>query len=366
MSRPRQISARLRLILLVGLCAVPSCFEGFAVAWGEFHGKTGMALRDGLDFWAGGFLALHQHLLLLFDHIAYQNFLAGLYGKLPYHFWSYPPNYLLLTTAFDWLAPWHAVLAFDLVSLLLLVAILRLAGKSWWLIAAVVAAPASLENFLEGQNGALMAALIAGGVLLTATRPRLAGGLIGLASIKPQLGLALPLYLLRRHPAAFAYAALAAIGLAAASLYSFGAATWQNFIHVTGPAMTNVLLTGQPPTFAAGLVSIFATFRFLGVPAAIAIQGAATIAVIVIAARAKSPVQVIICTALASPYLHLYDLLGVSIAVALLVQDRLRTGFAPGEAILFFLVWFAPGLLPWMPAYAHATPLLLILLLASA
>ena len=48
------------------------------------------------------------------------------------------------------------------------------------------------------------------------------------------------------------------------------------------------------------------------------------------------------------------------------MQNRLVTGFAPGEPILFFLAWFGPGLLPWSPQFAHATPLILLLLLASA
>ena len=93
------------------------------IIWGEAHGLTGKALRDGLDFWGGGFLALHGHLATLFDVRAYQAFFAGLYGKLPYHLWSYPPNYLLIALPFGWLPPWPAVLSFDLLSLLLLASI---------------------------------------------------------------------------------------------------------------------------------------------------------------------------------------------------------------------------------------------------
>ena len=366
MGQKSQISTRFKLIALAILCAIPSCLEASAVVWGEVHGHTGSALRDGLDFWAGGFLALHGHLAMLFDPLAYQGFLAGLYGKLPYHLWSYPPNYLLLASAFDWLSPWHAVLAFDAVSLLFLAFILRLAGQSWWFISAVVASPASLENMLEHQNAALITALIGGGILLLPRRPRLGGTLIGLATVKPQLGLVLPLFLLRRAPIAAAYAALAAILLAAASLLAFGPAAWTGFIHFTSPAMSNVLLTGQPPDFAGGLVSVFATARPLGVHTALLIQGVVTLAAIALAVTQKSPATVLILAALASPYLHDYDLLGTTLAVGLLLQDRLLTGLAPGESVLFFLAWFGPGLLPWSPQFAHAVPIVLILLLASA
>ena len=366
MSQKSQIHPRSILIFLTVLCAIPSCSEAVAIAWGRFHGYTGKALRDGLDFWAGGFLALHGHVAMLFSPLAYQGFLAGLYGKLPYHLWSYPPNYLLFASAFGWLSPWHAVFAFDACALLTLILILRLAGQSWWLIAAVAASPASLENMLEHQNAALITAFIGGGVLLLPNRPRLGGVLIGLASIKPQLGLVFPLYLFRRASIAAAYATLSAIILAAISLYAFGPAAWAGFWHFTRPAMSNVLLTGQPPEFAGGLVSVFATFRPLGTHPALLIQAAVTCLAILAAIPTRSTPVILILAALASPYLHDYDLLGVALATALLLRDRLATGFTPGEPVLFFLAWFGPGLLPWMPQFAHATPLILILLLASA
>ncbi len=366
MSLLSQISVRVKLTAVVLFCLIPSCFEAFAIAWGEFHGHTGAALRDGLDFWAGGFLATHGQLPMLFNHTAYQEFLIGMYGKLPYHLWSYPPNYLLMASLFDWLSPWHAAILFDVCSLIFLGLTLRFAKLNPWLIAAVLASPATLENALEHQNAALMTALIGGGILLLRARPRVAGILIGLATIKPQLGIVLPLFLLRRAPIAAAYAALAAILLATASLLIFGPLAWSGFLHFTSPAMSNVLLTGKPPEFAGGLISTFATFRFLGVHAALLIQGAVTLACIAVALRLRSTAAILILTALASPYLHDYDLLGAALAVALLTQERLINGFAPFEAVLFFLVWFGPGLLPWMPQFAHAVPVLLVLLLASA
>jgi alpha-1,2-mannosyltransferase len=366
MSLRSQIFTRPKLIALVVLCALPSCAEAYAIAWGQLHGLTGKALRDGLDFWAGGFLALHGDIAMLFDPLAYQSFLAGAYGKLPYHLWSYPPNYLLLAAGFGWLSPWHAVLAFDFCSLLLLAAVLRLSRQSFWLIAAVAASPASLENLLEHQNAALLTALIGGGLLLLRSRPRLGGLLIGLATIKPQLGLILPLFLLRRSPIAFAYAALAALLLAYAALHVFGPAVWTGFLHFTAPVMSNVLLTGQPPDFAGGLISVFALARPLGVHQALLIQGAVTLAAVLAALKIRSPATLLILAALATPYLHDYDLLGVALATALLLQDRLVTGFLPGEPLLYFLAWFGPGLLPWAPQFAHATPILLLLLLASA
>jgi len=367
MAEKSQFTTRLKLALVLAVCTLPSLCETYAIVWGERHGYTGKALRDGLDFWAGGFLLLHHQAPILFDHMAYQAFLQGLYGHLPYHLWSYPPNYGLIAAAFGWLPPWGAVFAFDLASLALLAFVLRLAGKDWWFVAAIAVAPASLENVLEHQNAALMTALIGGGVLLLETRPRLAGALIGLATVKPQLGLVLPLNLLRRAPLAFAWAALAAVLLAGAALWAFGPEAWIGFVTFTSPAMSNVLLTGKPPEFAGGLISAFALVKpFTGVHGALLVQAGVSAACMLAALFTRSPVVLLVLSALASPYLHDYDLLGAALAVALLVQDRLERGFLPGEPVLFFLIWFGPGLLPWMPQYAHLAPVLLVLLLASA
>jgi hypothetical protein len=361
-----QTRPKIWLIGLAVLCVVPSLCEGYALVWGNEQGMTGKALRDGLDLWAGGYLALHGHVAMVFDETAYRQFMTGIYGKLPMHMWSYPPNYLLLASFFGWLAPWHAVLSFDAAALLLLVFLLRLARQSWWLVAAVALCPASFENMLEGQNAALMTALIGGGILLLPVRPRLGGALVGLASIKPQLGITLPLYLLRQSRVAFVYAALAALLLGAASLAAFGPVAWADFWYVTRPAMSNVLILGKPPEFAGGLISVFAVARHIGVHFALIVQGLTTVACVVAAAMTRKPAVVLILAALASPYLHDYDLLGVSLAVALIMQNRLANGFYPGEPLLFFLAWFGPGAVPWSPVFAQLTPLILLLLLASA
>jgi hypothetical protein len=367
MDQKSQIKARFALVFVLVLSVLPPLAEAAAVIWGAAHGMTGKALRDGLDLWAGGSLVLHGQALTVFNPAAYQAFLHASFGaKLPPHLWSYPPNYLLLVTPFGLLPPWPGVLCFDALSLLLLVAILRLAGQNLGLIAAVALSPVSLESLLEHQNAALITALIGGSVLLLSARPRLAGVLGGIASIKPQLGLTLPLFLLRRSRPAFFAAAAAAVLLAAAAYAVFGPPVFDAFWTVTRPAMTNVLLTGQPPEFAGGLISVFAAARPLGVHAALIIQALASLAAILAAGATKKPAVFLILTALASPYLHDYDLLGVSLAVALITQERLRNGFFPFEPVLLFLAWFGPGALPWLPHIAHAVPLVLVLLAFTA
>jgi alpha-1,2-mannosyltransferase len=356
---------RRALTALVAACTLPALLQAGVMLWGVSAGRGGRALRDGVDLWAGGWLAWHGHLAWLFDPAAYHAFLASvLQGTLPYHLWSYPPAYLLFVTPFDWLPPWPATLLFDLTCFAGLGAMLRRAGKSWWFTAAVLASPACLDNLLEHQNGNLCAALMAAPLLMLARRPWQAGALIGLLSFKPQLGLVLPLYLIRRAPRAALAAALSAIALAVLALAVFGPAAYVGFWTVTRPMMSNVLITGFPREFAGGLISVFALIRPLGLHPAFIVQGVATLTAIILAACARSPACVLVLAALATPYLHIYDLTGAAIATALLVEQALATGARRGDALIAFLVWFAPALLPWAPQYAHAVPILLALLLA--
>jgi hypothetical protein len=345
------------------LCTLPSCLTLGVILWGLAHGFQGRALRDGVDFWAGGFLGRHGEFAALTDPAAYNAFLAGTFGRgLPFHLWSYPPNYLLLPTLFSSAWPWVSVLAFDALSLAALAGALRLAGWGGWMIAAVLASPADLENLLAHQNGALMAALLAAGILAVEVLPRFAGVCIGLATIKPQLGIVLPLWLLRRSPAAFGVAVLTAIGVAGLSVAVFGVASWRAFFAVTMPAMSAVLVTGQPAGFADGLVSIYAAARSTGIPAVV--QGVVTVGAIALAAgpmRRNAPALLILAP-LAAPYLHNYDLVSVAVAIALMVRDGLR----PFDKPLFLAAWLVPGLLIWAPALTHAVPVLLLGLLASA
>jgi uncharacterized membrane protein len=56
--------------------------------------------------------------------------------------------------------------------------------------------PSVFDNLYHVQNGFLSAALLLGGLALRMQRPLLAGVLIGCLTIKPQLGVLLPLPLL--------------------------------------------------------------------------------------------------------------------------------------------------------------------------
>jgi hypothetical protein len=147
-------------------------------------------------FWAAGRLVMSGELLAAFDMAR----LGAEHNVDPEVWmpWLYPPGYLLL------LAPFGA-LPFDLAFLLsnlLSLAVIALAVRSFvgqsrliWL--AMVLAPAYMPALILGQNSLIwLAGLLAALAALRDGRPVLAGIFIGCLTLKPQLGLLIPVALL--------------------------------------------------------------------------------------------------------------------------------------------------------------------------
>ena len=151
--------------------------------------------RDFINNWVGPRLAFSGRARLLFDLQGYWHLLSLEYGRaLPLHNWSYPPSILLPLLPFACLpyfmayAAWIGVFLplYLKTGLTFVVADYRKAA-----LVLLALAPASLLNLVCGQNGFLTAALLLGGMACLPDRPRLAGVLFGLLTLKPQLGLAL-------------------------------------------------------------------------------------------------------------------------------------------------------------------------------
>lgn len=93
----------------------------------------------------------------------------------------------------------------------------------------------------HGQTTFLVAALLGLGLLLVPERPWLAGALLGLAVIKPQLGLLVPVALvLSREWRAIAAAVLSAALLCFAATLAFGLQIWPDWLHVSTIAQTTM------------------------------------------------------------------------------------------------------------------------------
>lgn len=324
---------------------------------------------DFVSYWAAARLVLQGNPAGAYDvtlHRAVELGAIPLAGALPF---AYPPCFLLVLAPFGLLAYPAAAAAWVLLTFAAYGAALRRwAPDRIWL---ALSFPPLLVNAITGQAGFLTAALFVGGMKLLPKRPFAAGLLLGLLAVKPQLGLLLPLALLAgREWRAIAGAAAAAIGLVLTSLILFGWAPWQAWLGNAG------LIASIASEGLAGwhrMASVYGALRFAGLAAAPAWIAHALVALAAAGAacliwyrtgdpRAKAA-ALAAATALASPYLFVYDMLILVVPFLWLMQrGRHWLPLALVWAILFLGLLQVAG---WSggPNLAPLAPIVLLTLI---
>lgn len=147
-------------------------------------------------FWAAARLALEGDPLAVLD----QARLGEVHATNPdtYMPWLYPPGFLTFVTRFGMLDFAPALLAWTALSLLTVTVAFRpFVARQWprWVL--LVLAPAAFPALMLGQNSLFwMAGLLAALAALRAGRWVLAGICIGFLTLKPHLGLLIPVALL--------------------------------------------------------------------------------------------------------------------------------------------------------------------------
>jgi arabinofuranan 3-O-arabinosyltransferase len=216
--------------------------------------------RDFVNYWTASRLVLGGQVLDLFsDHATYFRHLTDQFGP-DYHWrnWSYPPHYLLAIWPLSLVGYVPAFLAFVAITLAAYFLALRhfLGGLHAGLVAAVVLVlPSIVDTIQHAQNGFLISALMLGGLALRMKRPILAGILFGCLTIKPQLGILLPLLLiLERRWMVIASATATTAALVTLSGVLFGWESWLGYLTQTLPYQSRVvaeffgLFPGMMPT----------------------------------------------------------------------------------------------------------------------
>ena len=357
--------------LVLALGAIPGAALGVITWTGVRHHLGGAlgdatAARDYLNIWAAGHLALNQSFATLFHPEQFADWLQEVIGPdLSRHAWSYPPSMLFLAVPFS-LAPLiPGFLAWTVVWLTLVKGVLRAAGLPAKLCLALLFSPAVIDNALAGQNGAITAALLEGGLLMLGWRPLIAGVLFGLLTMKPQLGLLIPICLVAsRNWKAAAMATSVAALLATASGLVFGFDSW--FWYLTDVRRFMVVQVLEQPfsaTYQSMMATPFILVRWAGGPLSLAyvIQCSVTVGCIALTwfawwkpnADPKARVALTAALApLASPYAYSYDTIGVAIGVAVLVQFCNGRRFTIVERGLLAAAWLWPGLAFWCHIFA--------------
>lgn len=317
-------------------------FAVFAV-WAIWLNYSDPRGGDFLSFWAAGRLALEGTPALAYDLAANEQVrhkIVAQEGPLPF---GYPPPFLLVIAGFAFKPFWAAFAAWVLIGGgLFLAASRRFAAFPY-----SAAQPTVFVNAVSGQNGFLSSAAFLGGMTLLVRRPFVAGLVLGLLSLKPQLALLLPVALIAgREWRAIAGGIVSFVALTLLAVLAFGFGTYAAFFAVA-PYFTQTFAAGGWPYYE--LASPFASLRHLGVAAgpALAVHLAVALAAASLTAHAwykRLPTRVPIlaaATLLIPPYLFTYD--------TLLMVAPIGWLLANGRTWLAALVW----LLCLLPVIAY-------------
>lgn len=314
---------------------------------------------DFIGFWSAGRATLDGHVAQVYDeHMIFRYHQLAEPGVRFVAHWSAPPTFLLIVTALATLPFPVATLTFLTSSAALyFYAARKLLLDARALIFAATL-PAAIYHFGNVQTGLLIAGISGLALHWLDKRPRVAGALIGLLSIKPHLALLWPLLLiLTGRWRTFFAAALSTIALVGVSTIAFGVDTWVHFFEHLGPMQD--LITNQRITSPA-YASLYANLLTIHVPrdTATAAHALSAIAAVGLAIwifwksrdRAVQGAALCAATLLASPYMFFYDFALLGVSAALLGAPRNRF-----EIISLVFAWAAGLSLPF--GYLQPVPL---------
>jgi hypothetical protein len=328
--------------------------------------------RDFINLWTAARLVVEGEPATVFDVERFHQVQQSILGQeFPLHLWSYPPHLLFAVAPLGLLPYWLALALWSVATTALYAWAAGWPRPGTMLLLAL--APATLVNIACGQTGALAAALFFGGLRLMHARPLAAGVLFGLLTVKPQLGLLVPIVLLmERRWLAIASATATTVALAALSAAVFGPELWEAYFRQNF-AMTRSYLEGGTGLFMVMAPSPFMAMRLYGAPIWAAYVAQAVSAVLVLGgvilvwrSRASLDQKVAvtgIAALLASPYAHNYDMTLVSVAVLAGSAMCQATGCTTRVRLLLGLVWLLPvAIMPLHAAGIIIAPWVLLIL----
>ncbi len=270
-------------------------------------------------------------------------------------FWQYPPHASLIFCPIGYLPFTVAYALWCGLGLSVFAAILICIGLKGRLLIAVLASIPVLIALNIGQNSLFTGSLLLAAVVYAKPRPVLAGLAAGLLTIKPQLGILLPVfYISNGHWRAMLAAAAFSILLFTASLIIAGIESWAAFFDYLGTSTENVA-HGVMPLYK--MVNVFSAARLAWIPQGPAIalavlMFAAGIYAIIWTSRKTSDARwhyavLATMTLLATPYSMYYELalLVPAWAFVVLLGDRTQWLEFERESIagLMVISLFLPG-----------------------
>jgi arabinofuranan 3-O-arabinosyltransferase len=309
------------------------------------YDKAGLGIpTDFVNVWAAGKLVLDGHPALAYDWDIERTIELAVLRQdfIGYFAWHYPPPFLFVAGLLAQFPYSVAFIGWVVTSFVPYLAVMRaIIGRAALGLMLAISIPMVVSNSLVGQNGFLTASLVGGTLLLLPTRPVLSGICLGLLTYKPQYGFLFPIVLIvTAEWTVFFSAAVTAIALAFVSWLAFGTDSWLAFFHWMPRFSQAFLVEGKAPWWK--LQSLFAMVRYLGGSEQLAwafqwILTAAVATTLVAMWRSKARYSLKAAalaagTLLTTPYLFMYDMIVLAIALAFLIRTALARGFLPYES----------------------------------
>jgi hypothetical protein len=306
--------------------------------------------RDFLNFWMYGRAAFDADPGRFYDPVTYQRALGELLG--PSYLgqnWSYPPSIMLLAAPFGQIGYLAALACWTILGLMVFFSVARrfLDARLAILLAL---SPAAVLCLASGQSSLITAAMLIAILACLDRAPIAAGVLIGLLSLKPQLGLLFPVMLIAcRRWRVLAAAALTTALIVAATAALFGPQVWVDFVMKGIP--TQHLVLDHPKLLGAPFMpTVFMNLRAAGASYALAMTVQTVVAVLAVIAvfwafRSRKDADPLLlaalflaCSVSATPYLLSYDTLPLTFAaVALLAAGKLDSRGTQLAQLVFWL-----------------------------
>lgn len=341
--------AQPRTILVLAVLCVVAALKTLVDFYMKSEGLITYVMTDLDTFWLVGWLHWDGRLEDAYRTVTLFAAQAEVLNSESFMPYTYPPQYNFLTVALGAVPVWASYAIFLPLSLALFLVAVRSLAPGHLALVFLMVFPAILVNVRTGQNGLLVAGLVAlaaRGIIA----PNLRGGFaLGLAAIKPHVAIGIGAAAIltgQWRLAALAIATcLATLGAAAAV---FGPELFTLMLSASQEAM-GFLRQGVYPLHR--MVSVYSFLRSFGTSADVALAVQSVFALLAVGAllvmayrrvdRAVLVAAAIVAPLFISPYAYDYDmtLAGVSLAV---LAPRLIRQARPGQlAILLGLMWVA-------------------------
>ena len=290
--------------------------------------------RDFLNTWMAGLSAFEGGPEPWYDFRAYNQYLLKYIGvsEMHWYVWSYPPHILLIVWPFGLLPYLAAFALWTALGFATFLYAARSAGVEKKNLLLIAMAPAVVVNVFIGQNGLFLSALLIFVLTNLDRRPVLSGVLLGVLTVKPQLGLLLPLVLaMTGRWRVIAAAAATTVILVGATAWLYGVEVWTSYLTTVVRQQKALQEYGEGLLFLQ-VPSAFWAARLVGLPlsAAWVLQAIVSVAALAAVAwtfwRRRDPVLsnalLTVAIFLFAPYTLNYDMVIFGWVAALLLQRR--------------------------------------------